>query len=251
MTNNILCVCAPVVLALVGFAFDTTRVPVSVTKTAEPAPTKLTLIDPARNRSIPIVLYSPMGNAKPRPLAIVSPAHGGTNTAYSFMADALTAKGYLVASIQHDLPDDPPLPTSGNIYEARMPQWKAGEANIVLVIKELSRRGLTLKHQVVLIGHSHGGDITMLMADDHPAQVASAISLDNRRFPLPRTRSPRICSIRSTDQVADPGVLPSAQKAKEFGMQIVQGKNLMHKDMWNGATDPQKAQILQVVLDCL
>jgi pimeloyl-ACP methyl ester carboxylesterase len=232
----------PILLTLTSFAVNGTQ----------SEPTSLTLIDPTRNRSIPIALYRPVDGTKPFPLVLISPAYGGTNTAYGFIADALTKKGYVVASIQHDLRTDPPLPTSGKIYESRLPIWKMGEANILFVIQELVRQGVATKgRQVVLIGHSHGGDITMLTVRDHPDQVVAAVSLDNRRFPFPRTRSPRICSIRSTDQVADPGVLPSATEAKQFGMRIVQARDLKHNDMWDEATAPQKAQILEVVLGCL
>src|SRR5713101_118344 len=45
------------------------------------------------------------------PLAIISNGNTVKNTEYSFLANVLAARGYLVASIQQDLPSDPPLMT--------------------------------------------------------------------------------------------------------------------------------------------
>jgi predicted dienelactone hydrolase len=45
------------------------------------------------------------------PIAIISNGNTVKNTEYSFLANALAARGYLVASIQQDLPSDPPLMT--------------------------------------------------------------------------------------------------------------------------------------------
>ena len=45
------------------------------------------------------------------PVAIISNGNTVKNTEYSFLANVLAARGYLVASIQQDLPTDPPLVT--------------------------------------------------------------------------------------------------------------------------------------------
>src|SRR6266436_859858 len=45
------------------------------------------------------------------PVAIISNGNTVRNTEYSFLANVLAARGYLVASIQQDLPSDPPLMT--------------------------------------------------------------------------------------------------------------------------------------------
>jgi len=42
------------------------------------------------------------------PIAIISNGNTVKNTEYSFLANVLAARGYLVASIQQDLPSDPP-----------------------------------------------------------------------------------------------------------------------------------------------
>lgn len=57
------------------------------------------------------------------------------NTEYS---NALATKGYLVLSIQHDLPTDAPLVTvEGALYAGRLPIYERGEANIDFVLGEM------------------------------------------------------------------------------------------------------------------
>src|SRR5271163_1647507 len=56
------------------------------------------------------------------PVAIISNGNTVRNTEYSFLANVLAARGYLVASIQQDLPSDPPLMTKvGMPYVGRIP----------------------------------------------------------------------------------------------------------------------------------
>lgn len=137
------------------------------------------------------------------------------------------------------------MPTTGKIYEARMPSWQNSVANLLFVLKTMTEQhpGLDPK-QVLLISHSQGGDASMLFAQLHPKLVQHVISLDHRRVPMPRTRQPLVLSIRSSDQVADPGVLPSAKEQSKFGIRIVQLPATLHNDMWDGATAQQKAEIL-------
>ncbi|MET0625437.1 MAG: alpha/beta hydrolase [Pyrinomonadaceae bacterium] len=215
----------------------------------------LNLFDTARGRTVPVMLYAPPGAAEDPgrrrsklKLAVISHGYGGKNTDYSFIAANLVAHGYLVASIQHHLPNDEPLPTSGNPYEVRMPNWQRGVGNILFVIREIK----TLRPDVdfeslLLVGHSNGGDTSMLFAREHPKLVREVITLDNRRMPIPRTKRPRILSIRSSDQQADAGVLPTTAAQKKFGIIIIRLDNTMHDDMWDGATEGQKREINEII----
>ena len=217
---------------------------------AAPGPQRLELVDVARQRPVPLLLYGRPG--PDRPLAIVSHGYGGEPGEYSFIAEALAARGYVVAAIDHELPGDPPIASDGNLYERRMPNWRTGAQSIAFAISELRARRLAdPRARVAVIGHSNGGDMAMLFASEHPDLVGAAISLDNRRFPLPRTSSPRICSIRSADQPADPGVLPGDEEARALGMQIGRVTGLIHNDMWDGATPEQRAAMLELILRCL
>ena len=78
----------------------------------------LNLFDAARQRPVSVDLavrrdYEMKANNGlwKLPIAIISNGNTVKNTEYSFLANALAARGYLVASIQQDLPTDPPLMT--------------------------------------------------------------------------------------------------------------------------------------------
>src|SRR6476619_7801189 len=99
----------------------------------------LTFNDPARdNRPVAVdvavrrdkEMQANAGMVK-LPVAILN--HGNTVkfTEYSFLSNVFAARGYLVISIQHDLPTDAPMVTKlGEVYVARLPQIQRGVANI-------------------------------------------------------------------------------------------------------------------------
>ena len=69
------------------------------------------------------------------------------------MANVFAARGYLAASIQHDLPTDAPLITREGVYER-------AEANILFAMNELKKIQPNAEYDhITLIGHSNGGDI--------------------------------------------------------------------------------------------
>lgn len=211
----------------------------------------LDLFDTVRHRPVPVVLYGTPRAGRPRPLAIISHGYGSHSTDYTFIADALARRGYIVASIEHrERPGDPPMATSGNLAELRRPVWQIGADSIGFVIGELRRRGLAGRTRVVLVGHSNGGDMTMLFSAEHPGDVRAAFSLDHRRMPVPRTARPRICSARSSDYAADPGVLPDAAERDALGM-VIANVPVKHDEMWDGASPRQQQAILEVLATCL
>ena len=76
------------------------------------------------------------------PVAVIN--HGNTvkNTEYSFLANVLAARGYLVMSIQHDLPTDAPMVTKvGEIYVGRLTQIERGGGRRPDPWKTFSRNG--------------------------------------------------------------------------------------------------------------
>ncbi|KAA9339322.1 alpha/beta hydrolase [Hymenobacter busanensis] len=209
--------------------------------------TPLTLFDEARNRAVPVTLYAAanqFARGTKTKLALLSHGYGGHSTDYSFIAHNLVAHGYTVASVQHELPTDEPLPTTGNPQVVRRPNWERGVQNLLFVRRKMlkAQPDLDADH-LLLAGHSNGGDISMLFAHEHPALVEKVISLDNRRMPLPRTRQPRILALRSSDQPADAGVLPTMAEQAALGIRVVQLPATAHNDMWDGATEAQKQEI--------
>src|SRR5580698_2540327 len=97
------------------------------------------------------------------PVAIISNGNTVKNTEYSFLANALAAKGYLVASIQQDLPTDPPLVTEvGQPYVGRESVYEKGEANILFVLEQLKKLQPNADYDhLTMVGHSNGGDTSM------------------------------------------------------------------------------------------
>lgn len=217
----------------------------------------LDLFDKSRNRSVPVALYSPVSEsgkpkAKKLKLAIINHGYGMKNTEYSFIAETLLRHGYSVASIQHELPTDEPMPMTGKPSEVRRPFWERGAANILFVIEELKKLKPELDFKnLLLAGHSNGGDMAMLFAEKYPKSVKKLISLDNRRMRLPRLKSPRILSIRSSDQTADEGVLPTPAEQKKFKIKIVKLDRTIHNDMWDGASREQKLEMSRIISDFL
>ena len=75
----------------------------------------LNLIDTSRNRSVPVALYFPTDRS-PYQQQIIIFSHGygenkgGDNAAYSYLTATLASKGYIVASVQHELSTDDLLP---------------------------------------------------------------------------------------------------------------------------------------------
>ncbi|MBC8112109.1 MAG: alpha/beta hydrolase, partial [Verrucomicrobia bacterium] len=125
----------------------------------------LTLFDRLRNRKIPIAIYKPkVDNPE---IVIFSHGYGqnkgGNYLAYSYLTEYLASKGYFVVSIQHELPTDSLMPTTGIPQIVRRPFWERGTNNILFLINELKKSNPTLdfKH-LTLIGHSNGGDMSML-----------------------------------------------------------------------------------------
>jgi hypothetical protein len=185
------------------------------------------------------------------PVAIVSNGNTVKNTEYSFLANVFAARGYLVASIQQDIPTDPPLMTKiGLPYVGRQGVYERGEANILFVVGQLKQLQPNADYDhLTLVGHSNGGDISMYFAKQHPQQVSKVITLDNLRVPFVLSDKLKILSFRSKDPnfKTDPGVLPTPQEAREDGIDIVR-TNAQHTDMSDRGPDTVKEKI-QATLD--
>jgi pimeloyl-ACP methyl ester carboxylesterase len=220
-------------------------------KTGKLVNQSINFVDESRNRQIPVQLYYNPKNINKK-VVIINPGYQAENTAYSFFAEKLVEKGYTVISILHDLPTDEPIATSGNIYELRMPAWERGVENVQYVVKEMRQKYPDLQYQnLVLIGHSMGGDISMLFAKKYPEQVSAVISLDHRRMPIPRISKPHFLSIRAEEFQADSGVLPNEIEQAQFGIKIVTLKNTKHADFSNVGSLETKQNVSNLILNFL
>jgi hypothetical protein len=185
------------------------------------------------------------------PVAILN--HGNTVkfTEYSFLANLFAARGYMVASIQHDLATDAPLVTKvGELYVGRLPQYHRGVANIRFAIDELRKVQPNADYDhLTMVGHSNGGDISMYFAKLYPDQIRKVVTLDNLRVPFMTDGRFKIISFRSKDPVfkADPGVIPSDEICEKAGITVVR-TTFQHNDMRDTGPDEAKSAI-QDMLD--
>ncbi len=214
----------------------------------------IVLFDKARNREIPVEIYQPVTYKNIPFQQVIIINHGyhrnvpGANKRYSILAKHLAEKGYLVASIQHELPTDDTIPSIGVPQIVRLPFWERGVENIKFTIAELKKRYpfADFKH-LVLQGHSNGGDMVMLFAQKYPDEVDKVISFDNRRMALPRVSQPKIYTIRSSDLPADEGVLPNDEEQGKYGITVIRQDKIIHNDMDDGATESQQKLLLDWV----
>jgi hypothetical protein len=185
------------------------------------------------------------------PVAILN--HGNTVkfTEYSFLANVFAARGYMVASIQHDLATDAPLVTNaGELYVGRLPQYQRSIANIHFAVGELRKIQPNADYDhLTMVGHSNGGDISMYFAKMYPDQIKKVVTLDNLRVPFMTDGKFKILSFRSKDPVfkADPGVIPDDEICAKAGITVVRTA-FQHNDMRDTGPDDAKATI-QGMLD--
>jgi pimeloyl-ACP methyl ester carboxylesterase len=185
-------------------------------------------------------------------LPVVVFSHGNTvkSTEYSFISNVFAAHGYMVLSIQHDLPTDTPMVTKpGELYVGRLPQILRGVANIKFAVQEIQKVEPNADFdRLTVAGHSMGGDITMYFAKQYPDRVKAVVTLDNLRVPL-TSGTFKTLSFRSKDPrfKTDPGVIPSGQQREKAGITVV-NTPFRHDDMRDTGSKEAKASI-EAMLD--
>jgi pimeloyl-ACP methyl ester carboxylesterase len=210
------------------------------------------IYDADRDRQIPLELIFPPGQqCSPETkcaVALLSAGYGVSHLQYGFIAEVFAQHGYLVVAIGHELPTDPPLAVSGNLYEARSENWRRGAQTLDVVVKTLGNTlaGYDFNH-ITLIGHSNGGDISAWLANQGKTYISGVITLDHRRVPLPRDNKLQILSIRASDFPADNGVLPSAAEQQQYGSCVVTIAQARHNDMTDDGPGWLKDKIQQLL----
>jgi hypothetical protein len=213
----------------------------------------LTLFDVVRNRPVQLdiavrrdkEMQAAAGMLK-LPVAILN--HGNTVrfTEYSFLANLLAGRGYMVVSIQHDLDTDAPLVTQvGEIYVGRLPVYHRGVANIEFAINQLKTIQPNADYDhLTVVGHSNGGDISLYFAKVNPDRIKKVVTLDNLRVPFMVSGKFKILSFRSADPVfkPDPGVIPDDEICSKAGITVV-NTGFQHVDMSDRGPDQVKTHI--------
>ena len=208
------------------------------------------LKDELRQRVIPIEIYLPLdGNRLNDKLVILSAGYWCANTSYSYISKYLARKGYLVVCIQHELQTDKMLASGSDMYKVRLSNWEEGVSSIKVVLEYIKQNYTTIKHEEVnLIGHSNGGDISMLFATNYPDKVKTCITLDHRRMPIPRINTVRMMSIRADQYAADLGVIPDSFELKKYNIELLTLKNVQHNYLRDNATEATKDFIINRVV---
>lgn len=146
------------------------------------------------------------------------------------------------------MPNDPLLAMEGDFMQTRMPNWERGVANIYFTIQEFKKLKPQLDwDKLILIGHSNGGDMTMLFATKYPHLINKAISMDHRRMIMPRTEKPRLYTLRGCDYDADGGSTSHKQEQEQFHMKVVKLDGITHSNMGENGTEEQHRLINQSI----
>lgn len=216
----------------------------------------LMYFDQSRDRKIPVAIYQPQNKNKLNKIPIIfshgwGENQGGAYFDYSYLTEFLASKGYFVVSIQHELSTDEMLAMEGDLKITRKQNWERGAQNIHYVLSKIKTEFPDLDYKkLALIGHSNGGDMTVLYAHQHPDLVHKIISMDNRRMNLPRTSNPKIYTLRSKDYPADEGVLPTNEEQKRYEM-TVDFTNINHSDMDKDANAEERNYMTEKILSYL
>ncbi len=222
-----------------------------------PSNSEKSIYDQYRDRHIPIAVTQPVKakTCSPEqqcPVAFLSAGYGVAHSKYTFLAQQLSELGYLVVAIAHELPQDPPLSTKGNLFETRSENWQRGADTLDFLQKTLANDfpGFDFD-SLLLVGHSNGGDISAWLANEGKPYVDSIITLDHRRVPLPRDRGIKILTLRGSDFPADKGVLPSSGEVNSHRICVVKIPESRHNDMSDYAPDWLKQEMLALIVQFL
>jgi pimeloyl-ACP methyl ester carboxylesterase len=181
--------------------------------------------DESRERQVPVSVYLPEKASNPLPTIVFGPGYQGleglTEEAllnsykckqYTYLAEYFTAKGYAFVSIQHDVFGDvdglEKVDPNAIQDEARRHLYIRGEANILFALAQLEQQNLPLRlDNLILSGHSNGGDIAKYFVNQHPELVNSLVLFDARRAKLRPLSSLRVLMFEADDTTTDSGVI--------------------------------------------
>lgn len=244
-----------ILIAFFLFVQCSVKTKISENKTKDFKLDTLTYFDQSRNRKIPVAIYQPKNLKIANNVPIIfSHGYGENNgkdylEAYTYLTEFLASKGYFVVSIQHELKTDELLAMTGKLQETRRPNWERGTQNMFFVLQEMKRNYPNLNFiKLVLIGHSNGGDMTVLFAQKYPDLAEKIISMDNRRMELPRVAKPEIYTLRSKDYPEDDGVLPNDEEKKKYRI-TVELTDINHSDMDNDANPAERKYMTEKILE--
>ena len=197
----------------------------------------LTVHDAERNRNIPISVTLPVEaractHARKCKVAFISAGNRVPYQQYRFISERLNSLGYLTIAVDHELPQDPPLSRTGDLYQTRIENWQRGAATLAFLQQQLPARFAEYDfNQLLLVGHSNGGDISAWLANEGKDYIASIITLDHRRVTLPKSDAVRVLSIRATEYPTAQAVLPTDAEQRQYNGCVLAITDSKHMDL--------------------
>ncbi|WP_231574722.1 alpha/beta hydrolase [Vibrio sp. ECSMB14106] len=195
----------------------------SLTATAQ----SIVIVDSARDRFIPIEVVLPQNSnscttIEQCDVAFISAGNRVPFTKYSFVGEMLNDRGYMTIYVDHELPSDPPLSKTGDLYKTRIENWTRGAQTLNVLQHKLASRYPTYDFdKLILVGHSNGGDISTWLSNENKGYISQLITLDHKRVILPKNEKIRVLSIRATEYPTKEGVLPTESEQKQYGSCMV------------------------------
>lgn len=212
----------------------------------------LLLAMPLAMAAVPVDIYPPAREhacsmARPCPVAVLGPGYGMAGSDYGFVVRYLNEARYLVLVLR-DSAGGVQLDRSGRMSEQVQAMARTASQSIAAAADANAPLYRAFDWRRLLpVGHSLGGDSAARFAADYPGRVSGLISLDSRRVALPRSADIPVLTIRASDTVADPGVLPDEEERKRYGICVVRIEGARHNDMHDGGSAQLKAMILSAI----
>lgn len=198
---------------------------------------------------VPVALYAPddfkLKNVKP---ILFCPGYDKDKRRnahcfldYGHLAQTAIESGCAFISMQCHLADDPQLSMEHPYMKTRMPDWQEGVRTIAFVMTEFQRLYPWLDwNNVILSGHSNGGDTVALAYSYSPGIYAGLATFDNRRHPLPD--APGCVTFRACDFPPDPGVIPEHPEH----LRTVSLGNVRHSQIGAAGSDSEHAHVAEI-----
>ena len=99
--------------------------------------------------------------------------------------------------------------------------------------------------KLILVGHSNGGDISMMFADIHHELVSKIISLDSLRYPFTKNKDIPILRFAASNTKPDKDIVPAS------GVEVVFIKEAKHIDLCDRGNNIIKSKIQNSIIEFL
>jgi dienelactone hydrolase len=212
----------------------------------------LLLAMPMAIAAVPVDTHLPANDrtctgAAPCPVAVLSPGYGLKGADYSFITTRLTAMGYMVVALEQSGGGKMMDPDADRVTQLHA-LARLGAQSLATALDATSVRYPQFNwRQLLLVGHSLGGDSSALFATENSERVFGLITLDNRRLALPRSSKTHVLTIRASDTTADSGVLPTEEERSRYGSCVVHIEGSRHNDMQDEGSEQLKSRITSAI----